>query len=105
MARPSDLTAPILQDDWAQLSEVSAALRRGLDDALTDLVRATVEDPPTSYAASCSRIDRAFGDRMAPYWNLDWAVDRATALQHALKEGLLQGPYRSDADGNMVSGS
>ena len=96
MARAPDLTAPILQDDWAQLSGVSAALRRGLDDALTDLVRAAVEDPPTSYAASCARIDRAFGDRMAPYWSLDWAVEQAEALQRALKEGLCQGPYRTD---------
>jgi hypothetical protein len=95
MAQPPDLTAPILKHDWAQLSEVSAAVRRSLDDALEDLVRAAVEDPTGPNATSCARIDRAIGGRMAPYWNLDWAVDRVTALRHALKQSLRQGPYRT----------
>ena len=98
MAQPPDLTAPILEHDWARLSEVSAAVRRSLDDALADLVRASVENPTEPYAASCARIDRAFGERMAPYRDLDWAVDRATALQHVLKQGLRHGPYRTGND-------
>ncbi|MCJ2118747.1 hypothetical protein FV242_19675 [Methylobacterium sp. WL64] len=105
MAQPPDFTAPILEHDWAQLSEVSAAVRRSLDDALSDLVREAVEEPTESYAASCARIDRAFGDRMAPYRDLDWAVDRATALQHVLKQGLRQGPYRTGDDDPKVRGS
>ncbi|MCJ2084869.1 hypothetical protein MKK88_02525 [Methylobacterium sp. E-005] len=80
-------------------------MRRSLDDAPADLVHAAIEDPTEACAASCARIDRVLEDRMAPYWNLDWAVDRVAALQHALKEGLRHGPYRSDKDGDKVSGS
>ncbi|MCJ2124784.1 hypothetical protein [Methylobacterium sp. J-077] len=92
------MTTAILQDDWAQLTEVGAAVHRNLDDALADLVRAAVEDPTASYAASCARIDRAFEDRMAPYQHLAWAMDQAAALQRKLKDGLRQGPYRTDGN-------
>lgn len=80
-------------------------MRRSLDDAPADLVHVAIEDPKESCAASCTCINRVLEDRMAPYWSLDWAVDRVAALQHALKEGLRQGPYRSDQDGDKVSGS
>ena len=80
-------------------------MRRSLDDAPADLVHAAIEDPMEACAASCTRIDRVLEDRMALYWNLDWAVDRVAALQHALEESLRQGPYKPDEDGDKVSGS
>ncbi|MCJ2117287.1 hypothetical protein MKK65_12075 [Methylobacterium sp. J-001] len=82
------MAAAALGHDWAQLSEVGAAVRRSLDDALGELVRAAIENPTEAYAASCARIDQTFADRMAPYRSLSWAMDQAAALQHALKQGL-----------------
>lgn len=105
MAQASALTAAALGQDWAQLSEDGADVRRCLDDALADLMRAAVEDPTASYAASCARIDRAFEYRMAPYQHLAWAMDQAEALQRALKDGLRQGPYRTDGNAPKAVGS
>lgn len=105
MAQSPDLAAAALGHDWAQLSEVGAAVRRSLDDALADLVRAAVEDPTASYVASCTRIDRAFENRMAPYQHLAWATDQAEALRRVLKDRLCQGPYRTDGNDPKATGS
>lgn len=105
MAQSPDLAAAALGHDWAQLSEMGAAVRRSLDDALADLVRAAIEDPRASYAVSCARIDRAFDDRMAPYHHLAWAMDQAEALQRVLKDRLCQGPYRTDRNDPKAAGS
>lgn len=105
MAQSPDLAAAALGQDWAQLSEMGAAVRRSLDDALADLVRAAIEDPRASYTVSCARVDRAFNDRMAPYQHLAWAMDQAEALRRAFKDGLRQGPYRTDGNDLKTSGS
>ncbi|SFL36904.1 hypothetical protein [Methylobacterium pseudosasicola] len=104
MAQTPDSATAALAHDWARLSEVGVAVRRSLDDALEELVRAAIENPTESYAASCARIDRAFDDRMAPYRSLSWAMDQAATLQHALKEGLRHLSYRS-GKGSMRAGA
>ncbi|MCJ2020463.1 hypothetical protein MKK84_24035 [Methylobacterium sp. E-065] len=44
MAQIDDLAAAALGHNWAQLSEVGAAVRRSLDDALADLVRVAADE-------------------------------------------------------------
>lgn len=95
MAQIPDSGTAALHDEWDQLSEVGAAVRRSLDDALSVLVRAAIDDPTLSYAASCHRIDQTFAVWMAPYRNLGWAMDQAAVLQRALKNSLSHRPYRT----------
>lgn len=75
-----------------------AVIQTSLDGALEDLVRAAVEAGSEPYAVSCTRIDRAFDDRMALHRHLVWAHMLAEGLKMQIKLGL----HRHVSSSNIV---